>query len=69
MIPYSYHTVIKDHSRVINDKYLVKMVQDLRELVKNGDKILIHEIKGIKVALKISWFDTRVQKIQRDSFL
>jgi len=45
------------------------MVQDLRELVKNGDKILIHEIGGRKVALKISWFDTRVQKIQRDSFL
>jgi len=55
MIPYSYHTVIKEHSRVINDKHLVKMDQDLRELEKSGDKIQIYEIKDKKkVALKIS---------------
>ncbi|MGB6463959.1 MAG: hypothetical protein WBF38_07030 [Nitrosotalea sp.] len=33
--------------------------QTISELVKMADKIVIDEVKGEKVTLKISWFDLK----------
>lgn len=35
------------------------MKQTISELVKLADKIIIDEIKGKKVTVKISWFDLK----------